>query len=832
MEDDQTNDENLVRVRPRRPSGKRIAIDIEDEISIASSSAPAIAPRARRTPMDVRDFEVVLQSAALLIQDKRVPIPVTGLTIGTSIAADLTVDTAPASDLRSDPSSSANLADADTITGNAALAGTHGGDIQATIEVTASGHVLVEQAQRSEIFVNGERLIAGERRPLRRGDSIALAGQMLHYLPAGAGLPRLAPVAPVDAGRLRTSKRQFTVGRDPTCDLVLDHPTVSRHHAVIRMDGERPTIQDQGSSVGMRINGVAMRRASLDVGDQIAIGPYRIVFDGEDLFERAASPGLAVVASELRVDVESGIILQPTSLHVRAGELVAIIGESGAGKSTLLRALAGVLRPTHGHVAIGGETVSSRLCELGYVPQFDIVHDQLTVGEALDYAAQLRLPPDTTVRERTARVTEVIDQLGLGERRDVRVERLSGGQRKRVAVGVELLHRPGALFLDEPTTGLDPGLERHMTALFHGLADTGQTVVLVTHATGSLALYDRVVVMGRGGCLRFDGTPVELLQTFGVEQFDDVYTVLAEQRDPLMAAPLAPRDRPLPPLASPRARQAPPRPVQQTLAYQTRVLASRYAALAIRDHRHLRSAFIQVPILGVLTALLFVTNVFEKLPVPHYAAKSAQLVFLMVMIAAWLGSINASREIVKERNVLDRELAIGVQIPAYIASKLIVLLSLATAQTALFALIVLALRPLHEPVSAEIELIAVLVASSWIAVLLGLLVSAHAETEDQATGVIPLLLVPQLLFSGAIVPVPQMTTPVRLLATLVPARWSFAAAGSAVHMQERIDADPVFSQASQYGQHFFSVDFVGFVLICGLFACALFAGLARLLRTA
>jgi len=804
MDDHQAKDEDLVRVYARSPGG-RIEIDFEDDLpprqAIAARDGSA-SVQARNFGVAAQDFEVVLRSAALLVGGARVPIPAAGLTIGDSSEAAI------------------------RIVGAGAVGS------QATIEPTESGHVIVEQGERSEIFVNGERLVAGERRPLHRGDSIALAGQLLHYLSAGYGLPRLAPVAPVDAGRVRTGKHEFTLGRDPGCDLVLDHPTVSRHHAVIRMNRGTPVIEDRGSSVGVRVNGEMVRRAPLELGDQIAIGPYRIVFDGEELFERDVSSGLAVVAVEVRVDVESGTILQSTSLHLRAGELVAIIGESGAGKSTLLRALAGVSRPTGGHVVIGGESVGNRLCELGYVPQFDTVHDHLTVGEALDYAAQLRLPPDTTGRERTARVTEVVDQLGLADRRDVRVERLSGGQRKRVAVGVELLHRPGALFLDEPTTGLDPGLERHMTGLFRGLTDTGQTVALVTHATGSLALYDRVVVMGRGGCLRFDGTPTELLQTFQVEQFDDVYAVLAEQREPQpVAERLGRRDRPLPALASARRRVRLPHPVQQSLTYQTRVLASRYAALVMRDRRHLRSALIQVPILGLLTALLFVSDVFEKSPVPLYAAKSAQLIFLMVTISVWLGSINAAREIVKERHVVDRELAIGVQVPAYIASKLIVLLALASAQTVLFALIVLTLRPLHEASSVAVELMIVLVAASCIAVLLGLLVSAFARSQDQATGVIPLLLVPQLLFSGAIVPITQMTTPVRLIALVIPARWSFAAAGNVVHMQERINNDPVFSKASLYGQHFFSVTLVGFVFVCALFACVLFAGLVRLLRT-
>ncbi len=189
------------------------------------------------------------------------------------------------------------------------------------------------------------------------------------------------------------------------------------------------------------------------------------------------------------------------------------------------------------------------------------------------------------------------------------------------------------------------------------------------HATGSLRLYDRVIVMGRGGKLRFDGSPSDLLEAFLVDQFDDVYTKLSEPGDASMfLADSRAGTRPLPPLAPLNSQQRVARPVQQTFMYQTQVLASRYALLVLRDRKHLRSALIQVPILGLLTALLFNTGVFDHIPFPHEAAKSTQLIFLMVTIAVWLGSINAAREIVKERNVLNREVMIGVQIPAYLAS--------------------------------------------------------------------------------------------------------------------------------------------------------------------
>jgi ABC transport system ATP-binding/permease protein len=781
-------DSDLVKIRPARGTNS-------DGVGREASSWDGELTAARQSPGPDGDFEITLQSGAFLSGDHRIPIPRSGLTIGSSEIATIRV------------------------VGVAA--------IQAKVESTTEGHVIVERGEHAVTYVNGELLIAGERRSLRRGDAVAVGGTNLYYLPTGRGLPSLAPVKPVDAGRLRATKHGFTIGRDPECDLVLDHPTISLHHAVLSSDGAGTTITDLGSAVGVRLNGVQVRRGHLQIGDQIAIGPYRIVFDGLELFERAVAVGLAIAASEVRVDVESGTILQPTDLQLRAGEMVAIIGESGAGKSTLLKALAGVSVPTGGQVLVGGEPVQIRQSEVGYVPQFDIVHDELTVTEALDFAARLRLPPDTTEHERLDRVREVIAELGLEDRADIRVSRLSGGQRKRVAVGVELLHRPGALFLDEPTTGLDPGLEHHMTELFRQLANSGQTVTLVTHATGSMNLYDRVIVMGRGGHLRFDGRPDELLDAFGVEHYDDVYPAL-ECLAPAQAIMGRHATTPtLPPIR--REASSTTVRVRQSLGYQTRVLATRYALLVLRDRKHLRSALIQVPVLGIFTAILFSSKIFVMPPQANYAGKAAQLVFLMVTIAIWLGSINAAREIVKERNVLNRELAIGVRLPAYLASKLVVLLAFAAAQIVLFALIVLVLRPFHEPSFTVLEFLLVLVMVGSVAVLLGLLVSALSTSEDQATGIIPLLLVPQLLFSGAIVQFQEMQPIVKILSVLVPSRWGFAAAGHVAHMQRRIDEDPTFSRVSHYGHSFFSVTPIEFILICSVFAAVLSAGIVRLL---
>jgi ABC transport system ATP-binding/permease protein len=694
--------------------------------------------------------------------------------------------------------------------------------LQATVTSTDAGHVIVDAGSRFGTYVNGDRLIRNERRPLDRGDTIAVAQHVFHYAPAGDQLPRLAPITPVDAGRVRTAKDKFSIGRDPSCDLVLDHPTVSRHHAVIHVLGGDTWIEDMGSATGTRVNGIGLRRTSLSVGDQIAIGPYRIVFDGEDLIERAPARGLAVTALGVAVAIDGRAILQPTSLQVRPGELVAIIGESGAGKSTLLKTLAGVTQPTAGRVLAGGEPLQTRLAEIGYVPQFDIVHGALTVSEALDYAARLRLPVDLAASERAQRVQDIMRQLQLSDRADVPINVISGGQRKRVAVGTELLHAPGALFLDEPTTGLDPGLERRLMELFRKLANGGQTVALVTHATGSIALCDRVLVMGRGGVLLFDGKPEGVLETLHVPSFEAVYEALAQapsQEQRRASAPLLPVSRER------------PQTLKQPMVHQTRVLASRYATLVRRDKRHLKGALIQVPILGILTALLFPRGVFAHAGSVHASAgKAAQLLFLMTTVALWLGSINAAREVVKERNVIRRELAVGVQIRSYVASKLLVLLAFSAAQTFLFACIVFLLQPLHEPLSRLIDLMGVLILTSWIAVLMGLVVSATASSEDQATAIIPLLLVPQLLLGGAIVTLRDMSVTMHGLAELIPARWGFAASGSAIHLQDRIASDRQFAAVTRYGPHFFALSPGLYLIVVGAFAVVMTGALATLLK--
>ena len=608
---------------------------------------------------------------------------------------------------------------------------------------------------------------------------------------------------------------ELTIGRSNVNDVVLDDVNVSRFHATVVPSGGELELRDLDSQCGTRLAGRPVRRAVIETGSVIGIGPYRLRFDGSRFTSRNERGALQLSARGVSERRDGKAILKPVSIDVAPGELVGVIGESGSGKTTLVRALAGVTRPTAGTVTLNGDPVTARLTDVGYVPQDEIVHPLLSVQEALSYAARLRLP-DADEREVSSTVDRVLAELSLEPHRNTRIGNLSGGQRKRVGVGSELLHRPSLLFLDEPTTGLDPALERQIMELFRYLArPAARAVVLVTHATRNLAVCDTLVVLARGGELCFLGSPQEALGFFGVESHDEIYPALEtrpssewrarleERRGRETAGPEGDAAPEPGPTGSPRAKAG--------WAGHLSVLTGRYLKLFMRDRRNTMILFGQVPLIGLGIALLFETGLFDRTGqapgagIPGRPRDAIQLLFLLVTTAIWFGSIDASREIVKERAVAVREAAVGVRWSTYLTSKATVLFGVSALQTIALAYFVLAIHPLDEPPSVYLAVTVLLVLASWAAVGVGLAVSAAASTEDQATSVIPLTLIPQLLFAGAIVPVERMTEPIAFISNAVFARWALAGTGSAVDMQDRIDADASFARVGGYGDSFFAV---------------------------
>ncbi|HYU59321.1 MAG TPA: FHA domain-containing protein [Solirubrobacterales bacterium] len=698
----------------------------------------------------------------------------------------------------------------------------------ARIRRSDGSFAIEDLGSRNGTYLNGERL-DGESRPLEPGDSIGIGDQKLRFL--GGQETRIAsrelPVIGIQ--KVVFEGERLSIGRDPVNDVVLADPNVSRFHAEVVRDGDAVELTDLGSRNGTRLNGELATTGALQAGTEIGIGPYRLVFDGDSFIARDDHGALRLDAAGVAMQVRDKHILEPTSLSIKPGELVAIIGESGAGKTTLLKALAGVTRPTTGRITLNGEDLFARLTDVGYVPQDDIVHRLLTVREALGYAARLRLPQDVSDEEIDAAVARVLGELSLDEHAGTLIGSLSGGQRKRTGVATELLNRPSVLFLDEPTTGLDPGLETQMMELFQALSRGGRAIAVVTHATKNLALCDRVVVMARGGVLTFDGPPSEASEFFDVSDYDGIYTALPEKqplewraqfetKQQLRQTEISPKPKPPGTGRRRRARSLP----------QLRVLVGRYLKLFLRDRRNLLLLLGQAPILGLFGVALFESGIFDL--VGGNPGDAVNMLFLMAITVIWLGAIDAAPEIVKERAVVERESAVGTRLGAYLASKLVVLIGLVAVQALLYAGVLLVFRPLDSGFSTYVTLVGLLIATGVTAVTMGLLVSSLVRTQDQATSLIPLAVIPQLLFAGAIVPLARMAEPARTLADAVFAQWSLAGIGTAVDMNARLASDPEFAQVNRFGSDFFDLAAGAAFAVQAAFAILFLAATALLLR--
>ncbi|MCW3012192.1 MAG: hypothetical protein JWO90_2596 [Solirubrobacterales bacterium] len=495
-------------------------------------------------------------------------------------------------------------------------------------------------------------------------------------------------------------------------------------------------------------------------------------------------------AEAVGLDVDGRRLLHPTSVQVAPGELLALIGPSGSGKTTLLRALAGVSDPTTGRVLLGEDAVSARSTDVGYLPVGDTVHPQLTVREALGFTAQLRLAVDTTREEREARIVATLAELRLTERADTRVGDLSNGERKRAACAVELIASPSVLLLDEPASGLDPSLERRLMTTLRAVADQGRGVVVVTHATSSLELCDTVAVMGPGGHLRFAGAPAAALEHFGVPVFDRIY-------DALDAEPAAPEPERLPDL--PRAPARERTLVMGAYGRQTRVLAERYVRCLFREARTLRILLLQAPVIALCIGFVLPRDVLGNSNLASFYA--VLLSFLLVTGSVWLGTTSSCREVVKERVIVEREAAAGVRLDAYLTAKVAVLFALAFVQVLVLVLVTVAIQPLHAEPRTYVTVIGLCVLAAWASVAMGLTLSARARSADQASSAVPLLLIPQLLFAGAIIPVSIMPLPVQALSQLTFSRWALVGNGNALRLDETLSGDA--SAVAGYERSFF-----------------------------
>jgi len=574
------------------------------------------------------------------------------------------------------------------------------------------------------------------------------------------------------------NKERITIGRDPTNDLHINHPLVSTRHAeIVREDG-KTIIVDLGSTNGTFVNGLKVKRHELHEMDRIVIGPSELRFTGAGLSRSTDTQVVRLDASTVTLEVSSRVTHQPralldeVSLVVKPRELIGLLGPSGAGKTTLMRTLNGFVKPTRGRVLYNGvdlyQNLSSLKSTIGFVPQEDIVHSRLSVRRCLYYAARLRLPEDLSESELNRRLDEMLGVLKIDASHwNMPVAKLSGGQRKRVSIGIELLSKPGVLFLDEPTAGLDPRTETLMMMLFRQLANQGSTIIITTHLLASFGVLDKVVVLLQGR-LAFYGPGNKLLEYFQAEAPPDIYDDLTDNNTPeyalelkkrfadsplyrqLIAEPLAAAAVPAPvptppgsagPVPATPSTETKPEPRRFSL-HQFKVLAQRNWELKFGDRSQTLLLLLQAPVVALIVALMADTS------------NQVQTIFMAMFAALWFGCSNAVREIVDEQSIYRRERQTGLRIPSYIGSKLAVLGALGFTQCLSVIIVLLFVNQAlslsaGEVLGALLILFLVTVDGS----LIGLLISSLVNSPDKALALFPLVLIPELLLAGLFLPV-------------------------------------------------------------------------------
>jgi ABC transport system ATP-binding/permease protein len=658
---------------------------------------------------------------------------------------------------------------------------------------------------------------------LESGDDLQSITRGQSTLVYRAGSARLPTPAPPDRAKEQLlthctfeGKHRLSVGRAKNNDIQLDGLLISKLHASFIRTPQQLLVADEGSTNGVYLNGERVAgRQPVKSDDVVQIGPFVLRADpiiGVKVFDTRSETRVDAVNITEEVPSLWGNgtfkLLDKVSLAIEPNEFVGLLGPSGAGKSTLMNALNGMKRTSGGRVFINNLDLYQHLYSIkqsiGYVPQDDIIHRELTCYNTLYYVARLRLSRDVPAEDIDQIVNEVLEVTGLADRRDALISQLSGGQRKRVSIAVELITKPSLIFLDEPTSGLDPATEERVMKLFRQIAESGRTVIMTTHAMENVHLFDKIVLLMRGKLI-FCGTPKEALKFAGAKNFIELYNKL-EHPASVEAASL--------PVPSPQGSKAERRAYEKhcneilettaeqwrnrfllTETYQRTVfeplshlqpgeeaksavyrrpgtidsllqlgtLIARYTRVLASDKLNLLILFIQAPIIALLTYLVV-------------GAKDSRdfVYFVLALVPVWFGISVAAREIVKERSIFKRERMVNLSLLPYVGSKLFTLSVIVSLQC---LLLFGTLKLLHVAKLMEVPGVAgglgqwlTMVLTGIVGIALGLFVSVLVRTSEVATSIVPLILIPQILLCG-LMGVPQGLS--RVVGATMPATWSF-----------------------------------------------------------
>ena len=591
------------------------------------------------------------------------------------------------------------------------------------------------------------------------------------------------------------------IGRANDNDIVIPDVLASRHHATLVPGPGGTEIRDERSINGTFVNGARVESKMLSDGDVVTIGNVDLVFRGGTLARRTETEadtrtgGLDVHGVTWTIEGNK-TLLDNISIAARPGTLTAVIGPSGAGKSTLARLVAGYTHPTTGTVSFEGHDIHAEYASLrsriGMVPQDDVVHGQLTVNQALMYAAELRLPPDTTKEDRREVVAQVLEELEMTRHAETRVDKLSGGQRKRASVAMELLTGPSLLILDEPTSGLDPALDRQVMTMLRQLADAGRVVLVVTHSLTYLDVCDQVLLLAPGGKTAFYGPPNQIGPSMGTTNWADIFSAVAGDPEAANKRFLA-QNGPPPPQ---RAAQKPAdlgSPTRTSVRRQLSTIARRQIRLLVADRGYFAFLMLLPFIMGVLS-LSVPGDVGFGVPIPAIQGGPApnepgQILVMLNVGAIFMGTALTVRALIGERAIFLREQAVGLSTTAYLLAKVFVFTVFAVIQSAIVTAIALIGKGWGPGAvdsgaligDRSIELFVDQAVTTVAAAMVGLALSALARSNEQIMPLLVVAIMSQLVFSGGMIPVTDRVV-LDQMSWFTPARWGFASSASTVDL--------------------------------------------------
>jgi ABC-type multidrug transport system ATPase subunit len=597
---------------------------------------------------------------------------------------------------------------------------------------------------------------------------------------------------------IRLDKDRYVIGRATNCEVPLPDPAIALRHVELQRTSGGWRVVDLGSGRPTLLNGNPVSSAPFKPGDQLRLASYTFSLDRDGTtlaaFGTRSFSSLSIRSISRRIGSVS--LLDDVRFTVFTGEVIAVVGPSGAGKTTLLNAIAGIAPPDKGEVLFDGQDFHRLLAAdrsvVGIVPQDDVVHADLTVEESLQFTARLRFPTDTPRSALQGEVDRVLGELDIDHIRRSRIgdavrRGISGGQRKRVNLGQELLTRTTrVLFLDEPTSGLDPQTAQDIVSLIRQLADGGRIIFLVTHDVTPtiLGLVDHLMVLAPGGRLAWFGPPTEASRWFEVASVDGIFGRLTEAKPtewserfrngPVFRKYVRTREHLLgfktADEAGDNKRKRPLARMRRSRFRQYLTLTRRYWRVKLRDRAGTNVLLAQAPILGTLMWLVF--------PEPD-----APAMFMLALSTLWFGASASVRELIADRAIWRREARVGIGVTAYLGSKLTVLGALVTLQCLALASLVWMLLGMggvgpdgQAYGTSWVLLCATSALTGLVGMALGLLISASFASSEAAVGTLPLLLIPQITFGGLIVKIKEMGLVAKAFSYLMIVRYSFDAA--------------------------------------------------------